>query len=317
LLKHLVLCCIVLPAMVAQAQTWPSKPVHVIVNTPAGGLADREARFLGAQLNEVLGQPFVIENRPGGESYIGSETVARAAPDGYTLLFSAGSAIMITPHFVDRKDFNPVDALMPLAPAMTLTLYLTVRSTLPVTNLAEFLAYARANPGKLNYGSAGSGTTPHVAAELLKREARIEANHIPYKGGGPALQDLLGGQIDFFFDPGIGLAQAKAGKTRMLAVTGSRRQTDFPNVPTLAESGFKSIEDDPYFGFYAPKGTPRSIAERLNAAVAQIVQRPETRARLQSNGLEPVQMPPDEFARYVWAEHQRWGKVVSEMGLNR
>ena len=196
-------------------QQWPSKPVRVIVNVAPGGVADVTARVLGARLTETLGQPFVVENRAGGDGYIGFEAVGRADPDGYMMLYSPGSSMMIAPHIVSRADLDPTKLLTPVVPTGRVSLYVLTHPNVPVSNFKEFLAYARANPGKLNYGTPGNGTSPHIATEVFNREAKVKLNHVPYKGAGPALKDLLGGVIDLTFDPGVGLAQAKAGKLRM------------------------------------------------------------------------------------------------------
>src|SRR6266576_1447549 len=217
----------------AQAQQWPSKPVRVIVNVAPGGVADVTGRVLGARLTETLGQPFLIENRAGGDGYIGFEAVARADPDGHTVVYSPGSSMMITPHIVNRADLDPLKLLAPVVATGRVSLYVLTHPNLPVANFAEFLSYARANPGKLNYGTPGNGTSPHIATEVFNREAKTKLNHVPYKGAGPALNDLLGGQIQLAFDPGVGLNAARAGKLRMVAVAGPVRHPDFPDVPTL------------------------------------------------------------------------------------
>src|SRR6266850_1648528 len=242
----------VLMAAGVQAQQWPSKPVRVIVNVAPGGVADVTARVLGARLSETLGQPFVVENRPGGDGYIGFEAVARSDADGHTLVYSPGSSVMIAPHIVKRPDLDPLKALTPVVPTGAVSLYVLLNPSVPANNFDEFLAYARANPGKLNYGTPGNGTSPHIATEVFNREAKTKLNHVPYKGAGPALNDLLGGQIQLAFDPGVGLNAAKTGKLRMVAVAGPVRHPDFADVPTLDEKGIKGVDGGPHFGFYAP-----------------------------------------------------------------
>src|SRR5688500_15613745 len=251
----LLLALVFSPA--AFSQSWPSKPVRVIVNVAAGGVADVTARVLGARLSEALGQTFLVENRAGGDGYIGFDAVARSDPDGHTLLYSPGSSMMIAPHIVNRPDLDPLKALAPVAATGRVSLYVITHPDRPFKNFGEFLSYARANPGKLNYGTPGNGTSPHIATEVFNREAKVKLNHVPYKGAGPALQDLMGGQIDVVFDPGVGIAPAKAGKVRMLAIAGPNRHPDFPDVPTLEENGIKGVDGGPHFGFYAPSGTPR------------------------------------------------------------
>jgi tripartite-type tricarboxylate transporter receptor subunit TctC len=300
----------------AAAQQWPTRPVHVIVNVGAGGIADVTARLLSVRLSEQLGQQVVVENKPGGEGYIGFEQVARAEPDGHMLVFSPGSSMMITPHLVRRPDFDPTKMLAPVAATGRVSLYLEVPSSMPVQNLKEFVAYAKANAGKLNYGTPGTGTSPHIAAEVFKRDAGIQMTHIPYKGAGPAMKDLLGGQFQVMFDPGIGLENVKAGKLRMLAVSSAQRHPDFPNVPTFAELGYKDVDGGPHFGYYAPAKTPRAIIDRLNREVAKAMADPENRKRLQLRGLDfAPPMTPDEFAAYVGKESASYARLLPTIGV--
>jgi tripartite-type tricarboxylate transporter receptor subunit TctC len=302
----------------ANAQQWPSKPVRVIVNVAPGGVADITARLLGARLTETLGQPFVVENRAGGDGYIGFEAVARADPDGATFVYAPGSTMMIAPHLVKRADFDPLKALTPVAATGSVSLYIIVKLDLPVSNYQQFLAYARANPGKLNYGTPGNGTSPHIATEVFNREAKVSMKHIPYKGAGPALKDLLGGVIDLAFDPGIGLPQVKAGKLRLVAIAGPRRHPDFPDVPTLEENGIKGVDGGPYFGFYAPSATPRDIVDRLNREVQKLMQEQAVRERFKTLAVDLAPpMTPDQFAAYVRAESQRYAKLLPELGISQ
>jgi len=300
----------------AQAQQWPTKPVRVIVNVAPGGVADVTARVLASRLTDTLGQTFLVENRAGGDGYIGFEAVARAEPDGYTLVYSPGSAVMTAPHVVKRADLDPTKALAPVAATGAVSLYVLLRPGFPAKNFDEFLAYAKASPGKLNYGSAGNGTSPHIAAEVFMREARIEMNHVPYKGAGPALKDLLGGQIDLAFDPGVGLAAAKDGRLRIVAVAGPVRHPGFPDVPTLDERGIKGVDGGPYFGFYAPAGTPKEVVERLNREVLKVMKEPQVLDRFKAlavNLADP--MTPQQFSDYVLAEYARYAKLLPELNI--
>jgi len=300
------------------AQQWPAKPVRVIVNVAPGGVADITARVLGAKLQEALGQPFVVENRPGGDGYIGFEPVARGEPDGYTLVYAPGSTVMIAPHIVKRADLDPSKALAPVAATGSVSLYVMTHPDVAVKNFKEFLAYARANPGKLNYGTPGNGTSPHIAVEVFNREANVKLTHVPYKGAGPALKDLLGGVIHLAFDPGVGLASARAGKLRMIAIAGPNRHADFPDVPTLQENGIQGVDGGPYFGFYSTAGTPRGTIERMNQAVLKAMQDPTVRDRFRTlavNLAEP--MTPEQFAAYVRSEYQRYAKLIPELGISR
>lgn len=305
-----------LAAPQAIAQSWPTKPVRVIVNVAAGGIADRVARLLGPELSQAFGQPVVVENRGGGEGYIGAEAVARS-DDGHTVLFTPGSQVMITPHIIGRTDFVPSQALVPVASTVALTMYLMVHPSVPAANVAEFVQYAKANPGKLNFGTAGTGTALHIAAEMMKREAGFQATHVPYKGAGPAMTDLLGGQVQFVFDPGVGLGHAREGRIRLLGVSSAERHPDFPNVPTMVESGYRSVDGGPLFGFYAPKGAPAALVTRLNTEVNKALNAPDMRKRLAAMGLGVQTMTPEAFAGYVRGELGRWEKLVDELGLRK
>jgi tripartite-type tricarboxylate transporter receptor subunit TctC len=316
--RFLVALAAVVAAVTAQAQQWPSKPVRVIVNVAPGGVADVTARVLGARLSETLGQPFVVENRPGGDGYIGFEAVARSDPDGYTLVYSPGSSVMIAPYIVKRADLDPIKALTPVVPTGAVSLYVLLHPGVPANNFDEFLAYARSNPGKLNYGTPGNGTSPHIAVEVFNREAHTKLNHVPYKGAGPALNDLLGGQIQLAFDPGVGLNAAKSGKLRMVAVAGPVRHPDFPDVPTLEEKGIKGVDGGPHFGFYAPAGTPRDALERLNREVQRVMKEPAVLERFKAlavNLAEP--MTPEQFGAYVRAQYARYGKLLPELSIGQ
>jgi tripartite-type tricarboxylate transporter receptor subunit TctC len=305
-----------LVSSVCSAQTWPSKPVRVIVNVAAGGVADVTARVLGARMSETLGQPFLVENRAGGDGYIGFDAVARSDADGHTLLYSPGSSMMIAPHIVNRPDLDPLKVLVPIAATGRVSLYVITHPERPFKNLNELLAYARANPGKLNYGTPGNGTSPHIATEVFNREAKVKLSHVPYKGAGPALQDLIGGQIDVVFDPGVGIAPAKAGKVRMIAIAGPNRHPDFPDIPTLAENGIRGVDGGPHFGLYGPSATPREIISRINGELQKAMQHPPVRERFKALAVDVAEpMTPEQFAAYVRAEHARYSKLIPELGI--
>jgi tripartite-type tricarboxylate transporter receptor subunit TctC len=315
-MKRFVFLLAILLSGACQAQSWPNKPVRVIVNVAPGGVADVTARVLGARLTETLGQSVVVENKPGGDGYIGFADVQRAEPDGHTLIYAPGSTVMIAPHIVNRPDLDPLKVLAPVAATGRVSLYVLVHPERPFKNLAEFLSYARGNPGKLNYGTPGNGTSPHIATEVFAREAKVKLNHVPYKGAGPALKDLLGGQTDFVFDPGVGLAQAKGGKLRMVAVAGPARHPDFPDVPTLEENGIKGVDGGPHFGFYAPSGTPREVIGRANAEIRKAMQDSTVAARFRALAVDVAEpMTPEQFAAYVRAEHARYAKLIPELGI--
>src|SRR5262245_33491722 len=305
-------------AVDVQAQSWPTKPVRVIVNVAPGGVADVTARVLGARLTETMGQSFVVENRPGGDGYIGFDAVRSSEPDGYTLVYAPGSTTMIAPHLVKRADLDPLKVLTPIAATGRVSLYVIAHPNVPVNNYKEFLAYAKANPGKLNYGTPGNGTSPHIATEVFNREAGVKLNHIPYKGAGPALKDLLGGQIELAFDPGVGIESAKGGKLRMVAVAGPVRHADFPDVPTLEEKGIKGVDGGPHFGFYAPAATPRDIVLRMNREVLKAMQEPQVLERFKALAVNPAKpMSPEEFGAYVKSEYARYEKLLPALNIPR
>jgi tripartite-type tricarboxylate transporter receptor subunit TctC len=302
-------------APLAQSQAWPAKAVRMVVNFPPGGAVDQLARALGPQLQATFGQPIVIENRAGANGSIGAGEVARAAPDGYTLLMSAGSSIAVNGLIYRNLGYDPMKALEPIAPVAVVAVYLQARPTLPATTLAEFIAYARAHPGKLNYGSPGTGSSPHLAAEMFNRAARIQTIHVPYKGAAPAITDLLAGQIDFLFDPGVGLPHAKAGRLRLLAVASPRRHPDYPDVPTVAEVLGTEFDADTVFGVYAPAGTPKDIVARLNQAISREMQSGPVAERARAIGAIPLVLSPEAFAARLRVEHERLGALVRETGL--
>jgi tripartite-type tricarboxylate transporter receptor subunit TctC len=315
-MKSFLLFLLAVFSATGYGQQWPGKPVRVIVNVAPGGVADVTMRVLGARLTETLGQAFVVENRAGGDGYIGFEAVGRADPDGYTMLYSPGSSMMIAPHIVQRSDLDPTKLLTPVVPTGRVSLYVLMHPNVPVSNFKELIAYVRANPGKLNYGTPGNGTSPHIATEVFNREARVKLNHVPYKGAGPALKDLLGGVIDLAFDPGVGIAQAKAGKLRMIAVAGPTRHPDFPDVPTLEENGIRGVDGGPHFGFYATAGAPREAIERLNREVIRVMQEPQVRDRFKALAVDLAEpMTPQHFAGYVRSEYDRYAKLIAELGI--
>ena len=294
----------------AQAQTWPAKPIKVIVNFPPGGAADQLARAIGTPLAEALGQPVEVENRGGANGNIGGEAVAKAPADGYTLLMSSGGMVSVNPHLYPKMSFNPAKDLVPVAAAARVLVFLEVKPSLPVNNVKEFLAYLKANPGKLSFGSPGNGSSPHLAAEMLKAQTNTFAVHVPYRGAAPAMQDLLGGQLDFMFDPGIGLQHVKAGKLKLLAVGSAKRSPLFPDVPTLDEAGLKNFDADTWFGFYAPAGTPPAIVSRLNQEINKILATQPVKDRIMAIGGIPAPMSPSDFNMRAAIDGTRFGALI-------
>ena len=312
--RFLIAACLLAAAPQAFAQAWPDKPIRLIVNFGTGGAPDLVARLYAPRLSEALGQPVVVENRAGAGGNIGVEAVVRSAHDGYTLLSSASSSFVIGPHIYTKLAFDPVKDIVPVAAAALTPMYLVVRPGLPVATVAELVAHARANPGKLNYGSAGAGTLPHAAAEMLLRTAGIRATHVPYKGSGAALAALLGDQVDFVFDPGVAIPQVKAGKVRLLAVGSAARSPGFQDTPTLREAG-ADMTAVSVVGLFAPAGTPAEIVARLNRELARIMQAPESRAALSAMAAEGITASPQEFAAQLTRDRERFGVIVREAGI--
>jgi tripartite-type tricarboxylate transporter receptor subunit TctC len=293
----------------AQAQAYPSKPLRLVVPYSPGGGADNAARILAIRLSTTLGQTVVIDNRPGGSGMIGAQAVAQAEPDGYTVLYDA-SAFAVNPA-LRKMAFDPAKDLVPVSLAVTVPNIFVVPPNAPYKTVQEFVDYARKNPGKLTYASYGAGSAAHLIGELLKARAGIDLLHVPYKGGAPALTDLMGGQVDSYFaNAASGMSYVKSGKLRALAVTSGKRMAAMPDVPTLAESGFKDFEVLEWNGFFVPKGTPDEVVARLAKEVQAAVKDPATRQKLEGLGLDPVGSTPQEFGKFVQAEMARWAGLV-------
>lgn len=304
--------CAVTPVL---AQTFPSKPIKVIVSFPPGGAADQIARAVSVPLSEALGQPVVVENRAGANGNIGAEAVVKASADGYTLLMSSGGTVSINPHLFPKMSFDPVKDLTPVAAAARVLVFLEANPKMPVNNIQEFLVYVKANPGKLSFGSPGSGSSPHLAAEMMKTQANIFATHIPYRGAAPAMQDLLAGQIDFMFDPGIGLQHVRAGKLKLLAVGSPKRSSLFPDVPTMDEAGLKGFDADSWFGFYAPSATPTTVVNRLNNEINKILNTKAFQDRITAIGGAAAPMSPAEFGARAGVDSARFGALIKSRNI--
>jgi tripartite-type tricarboxylate transporter receptor subunit TctC len=301
-------------AVAVQAQDYPSQPVKVVVPFPAGGGTDALARWFAKGLEAKFGQPFVVENRAGSGTTLGAGFVARAAPDGYTIMLGTSSTYAIAPNVYkkvpfDLKDFAPV-ALVAEVPFV-----LVVNPSLPVKSVKELVALVKAKPGAMTYASAGIGTQHHVNAELLKTLTGIEMTHVPYRGGGPALQDVIAGHVPIYFgDVSTVMPLARAGKVRALALTISQRLEAFPEVPTMHEAGITNYNASAWQAFVAPAGTPGAIVTRLNQALLEVVKSPETQKRFFELGLRPLTSTPDELGTFMKSELVRWGKVVEAAG---
>jgi tripartite-type tricarboxylate transporter receptor subunit TctC len=310
-----VLTAAALAALPASAQEYPSRPVHVVVPYPAGGPNDIIVRLVGSKLSRALGQPVVVENRPGAGGNIGTDSVAKSAPDGYTLVSVGPGALIINPllgkvPYDTMRDFAPV-TIMAVAPNA-----LVAHPSFPAKTVAELIALARAKPGAINYASGGTGSTPHLAGALFAVMAKVQLTHVPYKGTGPATADLVGGQVQIAFlgIPTV-LPHIRSGKLRALAVTGKRRSPELPGVPTVEEAGVPGYELSPWYGLLAPAGTPRAVITRLADEVTKIVRAPEMREQLSAQGAEPTGGAPEEFARTLRSDAATWKKVVKEAGI--
>ena len=296
----------------AHAQAWPSKPVKIVVNFPPGGAADQLARVVAAPLQTALGQPVVVENRAGSGGNLGGDVVAKSPPDGYALLMSSGGMVSVNPYIYAKMPFDPARDLTPVAAVARVLVFLVVRSESQIKDFNVFLADLKANPGKRSFGSPGNGSSPHLATEMLKAQTGTFAVHVPYRGAAPALTDLLGGQIDFLFDPGIAIPHIKAGKLRLLAVGSPKRSPLFPDTPTLAELGLKGFDADTVFGFYAPAGTPAAVVSRLNAEINRIIATSAVTERIDAIGGVPAPMSPAEFAAKAAEDSKRFGAIIRE-----
>ncbi len=301
-------------APLASAQTFPSKPIRVVVPLAAGGPGDVLARAIGQKLSEQVGQPVVIDNRPGANTNVGSEFVAKAAPDGYTLLFTA-STLTINPSLYATLPYDPLKDFAPLTLIASTPLVLVVHPSLPVKSVKELIALAKSKPGQLNYGSAGNGSALHLAGEMFNTLAGVKLVHVPYKGVTNAFSDLLGGQISIMF-PGapIALPQVKAGKLRALGTTGAARTAAAPEVPSISEAGLPGYEVSVWYGALAPAGTPAAVINRLHAEISKIVQLPDIKERWAVLGAETVHNTPEQFAAFLKADLGKWAKVVRDSG---
>ena len=304
------------PLILAQAPVskWPEKTIKLIVNFPPGGTTDVVARSLAIKLGEALGQSVVVDNRVGAAGNIGLDHVARAAPDGYTLLHSSDGPILINPH-LQKMETDVAKDIVPVAPTAGTAMFLVVRQGIPVRNINELLAYARANPGKLTYGSAGSGSLQHIAIEMILSAAKINVLHVPYKGSQMIMTEMLGERVDLTMDFGAAVPQIKAGKMRLLAVPGSNRSPVFPETPTLLESGI-NVQVSFISGVYAPAGTPAHIITRLNREITRIMQAPETKAQLDSMMADTLPpMTPEAFASNQQNARIHFGSIVRNAGV--
>ena len=313
-IRMLVAGLAVMSGLPALAQEYPARPVKIIVPFAAGGPADIYARFLAQRLEVALGQPFIVDDRPGAGSVIGTDAAAKSAPDGYTLLLMSNTHT-VNESLVPNKPYALLRDFIPVAPVNYSDLVLVVHPAVAANNLAELLALAKSKPGKLNYASSGPGTPYHMAGELFKAMAGLDIVHVPYKGSSQARTDTLGGQVDMMFDAVTTMSEfAKAGKVRALATTGKARSSVLPNVPTMAEAGVPGYETVIWLGVMAPKGTPPEIVRRLNTEITTIIGRPDVRDEWLRQGAVAMKMNPEEFSRYIVDDIAKWERIVKISG---
>ena len=298
----------------AYAQTYPTKPVRVVVAFTAGGTTDILTRLVSQQLSERLKQQFVIDNKPGAGGNIGTEMVVRSAPDGYTMIVNSVGPIAVNPTLYSKLSYNPLTDLMPVVQIAEVPNVLVVHPSVSANTVEEFIAYAKANPGKLNYGSTGVGTSSHLSGYMMAKRAGFEATHIAYKGA-DAVRDLLAGRIQFMFAtiPSV-MPQIQAGKLRPIAVSSAKRSRSMPDVPTIAEKGFPGFEAGSWFGFFVPKGTSESVISVLNKHVNEIIAIPAIEQQLISAGADPVGGTSAQFSQFVRREYEKWKIIVVESG---
>lgn len=302
-------------SIASAADEYPARPVRVIVPYAPGGGTDVVARILGVHFTQRLGQSFIIDNRPAGSGIVGTDLVAKAQPDGYTLLF-AFSSLSSSAKLYSKLPFDPVGDFAPVALATTSPLVLFVHPSVPARDVKEFVAYAKLHPGKLNYGSSGLGSSPHLATELLMAMAGIQMAHIPYKGIAPAITAQIANEVQMTFTPiAVGMPHAKAGRLRALGTGGLQRSTAVPDVPTLGESGLPGFEVIAWWGMLAPGKTPRPIVERLNREIRAVLELAEVRRSLIDQGMDPAGGTPEQFAALIKADMEKWGDIGKRLGV--
>ena len=300
----------------ALAQTWPSKPIRIVIPYAVGGSSDITGRLIAKSLSVRLNQPVVVENRAGAGGTLGHEIVAKAPADGYTLLFSAAGPLAVSPHTYSKLSYEPIKGFEPITLVATQPLLLVVNPALKVNNVAELIKEAQTRSGKLSYGSFGNGSAAHLAGEYFKTLAKVDMVHVPYKGSGPALVDLVGGQIDLMFDVFSTAAPlAKSGKLRPLAITANERSPQFPDVPTMEQAGVTGFEAGTWFGLLAPAGSPKSVIEQLSKTMNLVLEEKDLRDTLASQGASVRGGTPAQFSMFFLAEYDKWGKIVKAAGV--
>lgn len=305
------------PLGASAAQPYPARPITVVIQYPVGGPSDTLARILVTRMQALLGQPLIVEAKVGAGGNVGTDYVAKAKPDGYTLLLSASGPLAISPWLYRTLPYKPLEDLVPVVQVASVPLILQVNKSSPWLQARDLLEALRSSPGKLNYGSSGSGTPQHLSSVLLETLAQVKANHVPYKGQAPMATDLMGGQIDFAIDSMVSaLPNLTSGRLRPLAVTARQRSALLPEVPTLAEAGVPGYESLAWYGLLAPAGTPRGIVERLNQAARTVLDAPEVREQIARLGSESVHGSPEAFGAFIRSEHAKWGPIVQNTGAS-
>lgn len=306
------LAATVLFSSFAVAQTFPSKPIRIVIGFPPGGGTDIVGRLLAPKLSEALGQPVLVENRPGANGVLGMDAVAKAPADGYTIFMGTTGNLAVNPTLYPNLPFNFEKQFIALTQVVSLPFLLAVNPAVPAKNVSEFVAYAKANPGKLNYSSSGTGGLPHLAGELFSNAIGSSMVHIAYKGSAPSISDVVGGQVQFTFEATSAvLAQIKSGRLRALASTGDKRLSLLPEIPTVAETipGFEVVN---WYGMVLPAGTPREVVMRLNTEIKKVLALPEIKERLLAQGNEPVGSSPEAFAEFIKSESAKWARIIRE-----
>jgi len=309
----LFLFCVFFSAQSIAQPAYPARAISMVVGFAPGGGTDTASRIIAKKLSENLGQPVVVENKAGAGGNIATDLVAKAAPDGYTILLASVGSMAITPHLLPKPPYDPLRDLAPITMAVVFPNVLVVHPSMKSNTLADFVALAKAKPGTVNYGSSGIGNAGHLAGELFRIYAKIDIVHVPYKGGGPATTDLLGGQIGAIFStPASVVGHIKAGKIKALATTGATRSLAMPEVPTIAESGYPGYEATNWYAYVAPAKTPKEILVRLQQELVKVLSNAEVREQLISHGMEPQPGTSEALAKYIEREYATWGKVVKE-----
>ena len=315
-LLRIALACVAGLSFSALAQQYPAKPVRMVVPFPAGGPTDIVGRTIGQKLNDTLGQPVIIDNRAGAGGVIGTEHVAKSPPDGYTLLLGSISGLAVAMSLYPNRGYDSLRDFAPVTQAVTVTNILVVHPSLPVKNVRDLLALARAKPGALNYASSGSGTVTHLAGELFKTLGRVNIVHVPFKGGAPALTALMSGEVQMSYENSlIVVPQIKAGKLHALAVTGVQRSKLMPELPTIAEGGLPGYAASGWYGFVVPAAVSKEIVGRLNADIARILRMPDVVERLSGQGAEPVGGTAEQFGAFIRSEIEKWTGLVKTANM--